>query len=270
MMKSISRRALDGGLFAGVLFAVLAVGPLHASAAPVASLPAGVVNSGKLTIGLEGTYPPFNYQDASGHLVGFEIDFANALAKRLGVIAEFHPGKWDGLLAAVQSRRIDVVINQVTISADREKIFDFSEPYTVSGIQIITRKADVGKYDTPASLAGVKVGVGLGSNYQQWLQQNEPKAIIRTYDDDPTKYADLAARRIDAVLNDRLVAADYIKKSGQPFAAAGEPFAKQEAGVALRKDAAFQAALNTAIDSLRADGTLKAISVKWFGADVTQ
>ena len=270
MMKSITRRALTGSLFAGALYAVLAATPLHAIAAPAAGLPADVVRSGKLIIGLEGTYPPFNYQDDSGHLVGFEIDFANALANRLGVAADFQPGKWDGLLAAVQSGRIDVVINQVTITPDRQKTFDFSEPYTVSGIQIITRKADATKYDTPGKLAGVKVGVGLGTNYQQWLQQNEPTAIIKTYDDDPTKYADLAAGRIDAVLNDRLVAADYIKKSGEPFVAAGPPFAKQEAGIALEKDPAFQAALNTAIDSLRADGTLKAISVKWFGTDVTQ
>jgi cystine transport system substrate-binding protein len=248
----------------------IATAPMNAFAAPAAGLPAHVVSSGKLTVGLEGTYPPFNYQDDSGHLVGFEVDFANALAQRLGVAADFKPGKWDGLLAAVQSDRIDVVINQVTITPEREKTFDFSEPYTISGIQIITRKADVTKYETPASLAGAKVGVGLGTNYQQWLQQNEPKAIVETYDDDPTKYADLAAGRIDAVLNDRLVAADYIKKSGLPFAAAGAPFAKQDAGIALKQDPAFQTALNTAIDSLRADGTLKAISVKWFGTDVTQ
>lgn len=269
MCKLTGRRALAISLFAGASFVVLGMSPLCAVAAPAGGLPADVVSSGELIIGIEGTYPPFNYQDASGRLVGFEIDFAQALAKRLGVAADFKPGKWDGLLAAVQSGRIDVVINQVTITADRQKTFDFSEPYTVSGIQIITRKADVAKYDTPDRLAGVKVGVGLGTNYQQWLQQNEPKAIIRTYDDDPSKYADLAAGRIDAVLNDRLVAADYIRKSGQPFAAAGEPFAKQEAGIALKKDAAFQAALDKAIDSLRADGTLRAISVKWFGTDVT-
>ncbi|HBB22436.1 MAG TPA: amino acid ABC transporter substrate-binding protein, partial [Pseudomonas sp.] len=73
-----------------------------------------IKSNGTLEVGLEGTYPPFNYQDESGELTGFEVDFANALAEELGVRAEFQPTKWDGILAALESKRLDVVINQVT------------------------------------------------------------------------------------------------------------------------------------------------------------
>jgi L-cystine transport system substrate-binding protein len=228
-----------------------------------------IKSSGILRIGVEGTYPPFNFQDASGKLAGFEIDFGRAVAAQLGAKAEFVPSKWDGMLAALEAGRLDVVINQVEITEERKKKFDFSQPYTISGIQIIVRRGDEGKISKPADLAGRPVGVGLGSNYEQWLRKNVPQADVRTYDDDPTKYQDLRSGRIDAVLNDRLVVAEFIRKSGGPFVGSGEPFARQEAGIALRKDPDLVAALNKAIDALRASGELRAISEKWFGTDVT-
>ena len=95
-----------------------------------------------------------------------------------------------------------------------------------------------------------------------------PSADVRTYDDDPTKYQDLKAGRIDAVLNDRLVA-DFIKTSPE-FVASGPPFAAQGAGVAMKKDAALKVIIDQAINALRSSGKLSALSQQWFGMDVTQ
>lgn len=230
-----------------------------------------VKSNGTLKVGLEGTYPPFNYQDASGQLTGFEVDLAKALAEELGVNAAFQPTKWDGILAALESRRLDVVINQVTISDERKEKYDFSTPYTVSGIQALTRKADADTIKSPNDLAGKKVGVGLGTNYEQWLKENVPQAEIRTYDDDPTKFQDLNVGRIDVILVDRLAAFEMVEKTGDRLAVAGDAFSRQESGVALRKgNPQLLAAIDAAIAKLRADGTLKELSEKWFGADVTQ
>lgn len=227
--------------------------------------------NGTLKVGIEGTYPPFNYQDESGQLTGFEVDFANALAKQLEVEAEFQPTKWDGILAALESGRLDVVINQVTISDERKQKYDFSTPYTVSGIQALTRKADADSIKTPTDLADKKVGVGLGTNYEQWLKENVPQADIRTYDDDPTKFQDLNVGRIDVILVDRLAALEMVEKTGDRLAVAGDAFSRQESGIALRKgNPQLLAAINAAIAKLRADGTLKQLSEKWFKADVTQ
>ncbi|MEI9889501.1 MAG: transporter substrate-binding domain-containing protein [Caulobacteraceae bacterium] len=172
-------------------------------------------------------------------------------------------------MGALESGRIDVVINQITMTPERQAKFGFSQPYTVSGIQIITlrNRADIA---APADLKGKAVGVGLGTNYESWLRANAPQATVRTYDDDATKYQDLKARRIDAVLNDRLVAADFIKRSGEPFKAAGPPFASQKQGVAFKPDAEFKAAVDQAIDAMRADGSLAALSNTWFGLDATR
>lgn len=100
-----------------------------------------VKERGTLLVGLEGTYPPFSFQGEDGKLTGFEVDFAEALAKHLGVKASLKPTKWDGILASLDAKRIDVVINQVTISDVRKKKYDFSTPYTVSGVQALVKKA---------------------------------------------------------------------------------------------------------------------------------
>ena len=230
-----------------------------------------VKERGTLLVGLEGTYPPFSYQDENGKLTGFEVDFAEQLAQHLGVKASLKPTKWDGMLASLESKRIDVVINQVTISDERKKKYDFSTPYTISGIQALVRKDKEGSISKVEDLAGKKVGVGLGTNYEQWLRENVKGVDVRTYDDDPTKYQDLRSGRIDAILVDRLAALDLVKKTGNTMAVAGEAFSRQEAGVALRKgnDDLLQA-VNQAIADMQKDGSLSKLSEKWFGADVTK
>ncbi len=100
-----------------------------------------VKERGTLLVGLEGTYPPFSFQrEYDGKLTGFEVEFAQQLAKHLVSQASLKPTKWDGMLASLDSKRIDVVINQVTISDERKKKYDFSTPYTISGIQALVKR----------------------------------------------------------------------------------------------------------------------------------
>lgn len=227
--------------------------------------------NGTLNVGLEGTYPPFSFVGEDGKLAGFEVELSEALAKELGVKAKLQPTKWDGILAALESKRLDVVINQVTISDERKKKYDFSEPYTVSGIQALVQKKNAGKFNEAKDLTGKKVGVGLGTNYEQWLKTNVPGAIVKTYDDDPTKLQDLSVGRVDAILVDRLAALEIAGKSKVPLAVSGEPFSRQESGIALRKgEPELLNAVNKALDKLRADGTLAKLSQKYFNADVTK
>ncbi|MEE4745825.1 cystine ABC transporter substrate-binding protein [Pseudomonas alliivorans] len=231
-----------------------------------------IKDSGTLNVGLEGTYPPFSFVDESGKLTGFEVEFSEALAKELGVKAKIQPTKWDGILASLESKRLDVVVNQVTISDERKKKYDFSEPYTISGIQaLINKEKTKDSIKTAQDLSGKKVGVGLGTNYEQWLKANVPTAIVKTYDDDPTKYQDLRVGRIDAILVDRLAALELVAKTKDTLAVTGEPFSRQESGIALRKgEPELLEAINKAIDKLRADGTLAKLSQKYFNADVTK
>lgn len=230
-----------------------------------------IKESGTLNVGLEGTYPPFSFVDEKGKLTGFEVELSEALAKELGVKAKVQPSKWDGILAALDSKRLDVVINQVTISDERKKKYDFSQPYTVSGIQALVLKKNADAIKSAQDLTGKKVGVGLGTNYEQWLKENVPGAVVKTYEDDPTKIQDLSVGRIDAILVDRLAALEIAAKTKGKLAPAGAAFSRQASGIALRKgEPELQAAINQALDKLRADGTLKKLSEKYFNADVTQ
>ncbi|WP_145530103.1 cystine ABC transporter substrate-binding protein [Yersinia alsatica] len=266
MSFSIVRRRMVLGMVA----VALATG-LNVKSYAAADLLDQVKERGTLVVGLEGTYPPFSFQGEDGKLTGFEVDFANALAEHMGVKAKITPTKWDGMLASLESKRIDVAINQVTISEERKKKYDFSTPYTISGIQVLTKKGNEGKFNKPEDLEGKKVGVGLGSNYEQWLRENLKGVDIRTYDDDPTKYQDLRVGRTDAILVDRLAALDLVKKTNDTLAVAGPAFARQESGVALRKNnPQLLAAINQAIAEMQKDGTLAKISEKYFGADVTK
>lgn len=266
MNFSLARRHLVMGAVALALVAGVNV-KTHAAE----NLLNKVKERGTLLVGLEGTYPPFSFQDENGKLTGFEVEFAEQLAQHLGLKASLKPTKWDGMLASLDSKRIDVVINQVTISADRKKKYDFSTPYTVSGIQALTRKDKAGSVNKPEDLASKKVGVGLGSNYEQWLRENVKGVDIRTYDDDPTKYQDLRSDRLDAILVDRLAALDLVKKTGNTMAVAGPAFSRQESGVALRKgNDDLLKAIDQAIAEMQKDGSLSKLSQKWFGADVTK
>jgi cystine transport system substrate-binding protein len=230
-----------------------------------------IKDAGVINIGLEGTYPPFSFVDENGKLTGFEVQLSEALAKELGVKVKLQSTPWAGILAALESKRLDVVVNQVTISDDRKKKYDFSKPYTVSGIQAVVAKKNADSIKQASDLAGKKVGMGLGTNYEQWLKDNVPTAVVKTYDDDPTKYQDLRVGRIDAILVDRLAAFDLINKTNETLALAGEAFSRQEAGIAVRKgEPELLKALDDALDKLRADGTLAKLSKQWFNADVTQ
>lgn len=230
-----------------------------------------IKDAGVINVGLEGTYPPFSFVDENGKLTGFEVQLSEALAKELGVKVKLQATPWAGILAALESKRLDIVVNQVTISEERKKKYDFSTPYTVSGIQAVVAKKNADSIKQASDLAGKKVGMGLGTNYEQWLKDNVPSAIVKTYDDDPTKYQDLRVGRIDAILVDRLAAFDLINKTNETLALAGDAFSRQEAGIAVRKgEPELLKAIDDALEKLRKDGTLAKLSKQWFSADVTQ
>lgn len=231
---------------------------------------ASIRKSGVLRIGLEGTYPPFGYQDEEGHLVGFDVDIARAVAEKMGLKPEFVPSKWEGILAALESERFDIVANQVTLSDARRQVYDFSQPYTFSGLQLIVRKDRAAEISGPSDLAGKRVGVLLGTNHEQWLRDHAPKADIRTYEDDATRNQELLVGRIDAVLNDRLIVGSVVKLYGGRLVPVGAALSRTEQAIAVKKGSpALVTALDQAIDALRQDGTLARISEKWFSADVT-
>jgi len=222
-----------------------------------------------LRIGLEGTYPPFSFYDDKGSLTGFEVELAKSLAEHMGRRPEFVTARWDGLLASLDSGRFDVVMNMVTITEERKKLYGFSAPYCYSGLQLVVGKGS--KVGGLADLPGKRVGVGLNSIHETWLRRHVPDADIRTYDDDSTRNQDLLLGRLDAILNDRLAIAYLIQRYQGRLMTAGEPFDIQEKAVALRKDRSeLREEIDRALAAMRKDGSLTRISTAWFNLDVSK
>ena len=263
------RRGFTWGAIAMALAAALS-GALPVAAAAT-DLLASAKGRGTLKIAMEGTYPPFNYKDQkTGQLAGYDVDVAKLVAARLGVKPEFVTTEWSAILAGLAAGRYDVIISQVGINPKREQVFAFSIPYTYSRAQLIVRKGDRAHYATLADLKGKKVGVGQGSVFEQQARA-VPGIDIKSYPAAPENLQDLAIGRVDAALNDSLMVAYLLNNSKLPIQAGARVGAVERTGITFQKgNPEFKAAVDKVLADAGADGSLKAISVKWFGSDVSR
>ncbi|WP_429499341.1 cystine ABC transporter substrate-binding protein [Robbsia andropogonis] len=269
MASRFSPRNVARAFFSATAFSLSALSFI-APCAHAADLLDTVKHRGTLEIGLEGTYPPFGFKAPGGDLQGFDVDVATELARRLGVKPHFVTTEWSGIIAGLQAGKYDVIVNQVGITAARQKMLDFSTPYTYSIGQLIQRKNDDRQFRSLDDLKGHKLGVSLGSNYND-MAKAVPGIDVRTYPGAPEYLSDLAAGRIDAALNDRLMLAYLLKHSALPLRTSGTVGDPSEMGIPFRKDnPAFAKAVNNALADMRSDGTLTRLSDKWFGVDVSK
>jgi cystine transport system substrate-binding protein len=256
------RTVLAGAAIACVALAL----PVHA-----ADLLDAAKTRGSLRIALEGTYPPFNFRDPkTGQLTGYDVDVARLVAAKLGLKPEFVTTEWAAILAGLGAGKYDVIISQVNVTPKREQAFDFSTPYTYSTPQLIVRRNERIEYEKLEDLRGKKVGVGQGSVFEQQAKA-VPGVEVKSYPAAPENLQDLAFGRIDAALNDSLMVGYLLKSSQLPIRAGARVGAVERTAVAFQKgNPKFHAAVDKALNEARADGSLKAASMKWFGVDATR
>jgi L-cystine transport system substrate-binding protein len=231
---------------------------------------AAVQKAGTLTVGTEGTYRPFSFHEAgSGDLTGYDVEVAKAVADKLGVKAKFEETQWDGIFAGLDAGRFDAIGNQVTINPERSAKYEFSKPYTVSTGVVVVPESDT-SITSFKSLAGKTTAQSLTSNWYTLAQDNGAKVEgVEGW----AQAVDLVKQgRVDATINDKLTWLDYKKDKGaNGLKVAAETTDKSESAFAFKKGSiALADAVNTALDGLRADGTLAKISEKYFGEDVSQ
>ncbi|SMH30826.1 amino acid ABC transporter substrate-binding protein, PAAT family [Rathayibacter oskolensis] len=234
---------------------------------------AEVQDAGTLTIGTEGTYQPFSYHadGGTGELTGYDVDVITAVAEKLGVEPEFEETQWDAMFAGLDGDRFDVIANQVSITDERSAQYDFSEPYSVSpGVVVVP--ADDTSITSLASLSGKTTAQSLSSNWYTLAQDNG--AQVEGVEGWAQAVALVEQGRVDATINDRLTWLDW--STNYPDQAAGLKVAvttddSSESAFTFPKGSDdLVAAVDDALDELRADGTLASISERYFGADVSQ
>ena len=219
-------------------------------------------SAGVLRVGTEGVYSPFSYHDpATGQLVGYDVDIARAVGDKLGVRVEFVETPWDSIFAALEANRFDVVANEVTITPERQAKYDLSQPYSVGEGVIVTR-ADDTSITTLADLKGKVAAENATSNWSEIARA--AGARVEAVEGFTQAIKLLNQGRVDVVVNDSIAVYAYLAETDDTSVKiAGTVGEKSEQGFAARKDSGLLPELNTALDELRADGTLAAISQKY-------
>ncbi|MDQ0894737.1 amino acid ABC transporter substrate-binding protein [Agromyces ramosus] len=272
MTRAPRARTLLGLAAASVAALALAA---CSTGAPAASESAGddeygLVNAGTLTVATEGTYRPFSFhEDGSGDLVGYDVEVAEAVADKLGLEIEFEETQWDAIFAGLDAGRFDVIANQVSINPEREEQYLFSSPYTVSPGVIVVKEGDtsISSFD---DLAGKTTAQSLTSNWYALAQ--ESGANVEAVEGWAQAVTLLEQGRVDATINDKLTYLDDVQTNGERgLAVAAETDDPSLSAFALTKDKAdLVAAIDAALEELRAEGVLAELGEKYFGADVSE
>jgi cystine transport system substrate-binding protein len=224
--------------------------------------------AGALAIGIEGTYPPYTYHDETNALTGFDVEIAKAIAEKLGVQAKFVESRWDSLIIGLDTKLWDVVINQVGLTAERKEKYDFSIPYTYTRGALIVR-ADDTSINAFSDLAGKKSAQTVTSNWARLAEQSGAE-LVGT--DGFNQSIDLVlSGRADATINDDVTYYDYKKQHPDSLSKIAALAADTTASAVIlaKNQPELLQAINNALTALQADGTLKALSVKYFGEDVS-
>ena len=242
-----------------------------ASVAPAAGDQlSNIQSSGKLIVALEGAWQPWSYHDESDTLVGYDVEVSRAIAEKLGVEPEYVESDWDSLFAGLDAGRYDIVCNGVEVTDERAKTYDFTEPYGYIHTALAVRKDndDIKSFE---DLAGKTTANSLASTYMELAESYG--ATVQGIDTLEETIQLLTAGRIDATLNADVSFYDYLNvHPDADFKLVAQTEDASHVAIPLRKgdaSATLLEAINTAIDELRADGTLKELSEKYFGQDIS-
>ena len=229
-----------------------------------------VKKAGKILVAIDATYPPMESEGPDGKPVGFDIDFANELAKRLGIKAEFVVMNWDGILAGLNSKRYDVIISSMNITAERKNQVDFVEYVQMSQLFIAKTGTVISK---EADLAGKVIAVQADTTSFEYAEGLAKKGVavkaVKAFKLATDAFAAVKAGQAEVIVVDEPVGKYYAKQDSKTFQLSGRAMAPEPVGIAIRKtDKDLHEAVTKAVDEMKKDGTLKKISITWFGGEL--
>ena len=227
------------------------------------------LHEGVLKVATEGTFSPFSYYNDRNELVGYDVDVARAVAEKLGLKIEFLTAPWDAMLAAFDAGKADAVFNQVSITDERKKKYEYSVPYTVVYGAIIVHK-DNNDIKSFEDLKGKKNADSATSNWAQVAKKYGAQNV--TVDSFAKSMELLIARRVDTVVRDNTVFYDFLKqRPDAPIKIAAKlKDVDYSAAIVQKGNKELADQISKALNELKAEGKLKEISLKYFGKDVSE
>ena len=243
----------------GLIFAsLLAAGLLAGTAAQAQDA---------IKIATEGAYPPFNGKDASGELVGFDLDIAKALCEEMKVKCEIVAQDWDGIIPGLEAKKYDAIAASMSITDERKQKVDFTDRYYTNNLRIVAKKGS--GVTGPDGLVGKSVGAQRSTVSATWAEDKlGRRSTVKLYDTQTAAYSDLEAGRLEALVSDVYPAFDWLKdKPGFEFV--GEKIDIDDTiGIAVRKGDPLREKLNKALTAIRANGTYAKLNAKYFPFDI--
>ena len=231
----------------------------------------GIKEKNELIIGLDDNFPPMGFRDNSGEIVGFDIDMAKEVGKRMGVKVTFKPVEWDGIILSLNNKDIDAIWNGLTITDKRKEQIAFSKVYLQNKqIIIVNNKSNISK---KSDLKDKVVGLQMGSSSETALtdhsQLTSSLKEVKKYSNNTEALLDLKAERIDAVIVDEVVGRYYSSKKPGDYKVLDENLGLEDYGVGIRKtDTSLAKEIDKLLEEMKSDGTADTISKKWFGKDI--
>jgi len=228
----------------------------------------------KLRVGVEGNYPPFSQIAPDGKLSGFDIDIANAICAQMKADCTLVQQEWDGMIPALTAKRFDFIVASMTITEERKKAVDFSDPYYDVPSRFVAKSGAFADH-SPATLKGKTIIVLRNSPRDKYLAENYKDSTIQRVNKEPEVYLELAAGRGDIAFGSSVVSAEaFLKKpEGKGYAQVGPSVriaAGSGVGIAMRKnDTELRDRINAALKAIKADGTYKRLVAKYFDFDIS-
>lgn len=227
---------------------------------------------GYITVAMEGTWAPWTYHDENDNLVGFDVEVAKAVADELGVDVQYQEGEWDGLLAGVQSGRYDIMVNGVGYTEERAQAYTFSDPYCYNKTALIVR-GDNEDIKSLEDLDGKTTCNSANSTYQLIAEEYGANVLDVETLDGTLEMVLAGTDRADATLNAEASFLDYMNAHPDANLKIVDYYPESEKVCIIMPKGdssdSLKEAINSAIEKLRADGTLSELSNKYFGGDIT-
>jgi polar amino acid transport system substrate-binding protein len=226
-----------------------------------------VQKAGKLTIGLDDSYPPMEFRDSKNDLVGFDVDLGKEIGKKLGVETEYTTTDFNGILLALTSSKFNIILSGMSITDKRKESIDFSDTYVMGGQVVAIKKGNI-SIKSLEDLKGKVVACQLGSTGDTAATSMEGLKEVKRYDKITEAFQELSVERVDAVIMDAQVGGYYVAKKPGEYDVLKDVISEEPMGIGFKKeDKELRTAIQEELNELRADGTLSKLSQKWFGFD---